>query len=954
MRSTTVTRRSALAFLAAFCLFGHSPSSAAPPAVCDLAGRWRFRADPADSGIALRWYARPLEDSLLLPGSMAGAGRGDDVSPATPWTGGIVDSSWFTSPRFARYREPGNIRLPFWLTPRHVYCGAAWYQRDVEIPQAWGGRRVVLFLERCHWESSVWVDSTPAGTCNSLAAPHVYDLSPLLSPGRHTLTIRVDNRIRDVMVGRNAHSVTDHTQTNWNGIIGRLELRAGSPLFIERCELFPDARARVFTVLVRLRNGTGRPQGGVLSLRLSGEGEGAGRTVALRRTVSADTLTVMRWWPLGPGAATWDEFHPSLYRCRASWAGDDTTLADEVEVTGGLRDVRVSGKSLTINGRPLFLRGTLDCAVFPLTGYPPMREAQWDSLLGIVRAWGLNHVRFHSWCPPEAAFASADKLGLYVQVECCTWCAVGDGTPIDRWLYDESERIVEAYGNHPSFCMMASGNEPSGAAMTSYLSGFVRHWKSRDARRLYTAAAGWPVIPESDYLSSMQPRIQVWGMGLGSIINARPPSTLFDWRDTVARYDRPVVAHETGQWCAYPSLGDIPKYTGVLRNGAYEIVRDDLAARGMEALAPAFLRASGALQALCYKADIEAALRTPGLAGFQLLGLMDFPGQGTAPVGLLNALAEEKGYITPLKFSEFCSATVPLARMAKFTYTTGEDFAARLEVAHFGPEPLRACTPSWTVTDGAGAVVARGTCPATDVPVGGGIPLGDVRVPLGKFRAPGLFHFTVSLGAAHNGWDFWVYPSQLPEVKGRHGVLVTRVLDERAVAVLRRGGRVLLTLPQETVPGAETRNIALGFSPIFWNTAWTRGQAPHTLGILCDSAHPAFRAFPASGHSDYQWWDAVTHATPLDIGSLPGLTPLVRVIDDWNTNRSLALAFDVRVGTGVLLVTGIDLLSGTGERPSARQLLYSFSAYLSGEHVHPALQADIALLRSIIGEPHGN
>ncbi|HTO93336.1 MAG TPA: beta-galactosidase, partial [Bacteroidota bacterium] len=883
MAPEQAARRLAAAALAVIGLCGAPVAAFAGDSVIDLSGRWRFIADPGDSGIAHSWFTRRFGDTVTLPGSMAVNGKGDEVTVATPWTGGIVDSSWFNAPRFVRYRRPGHIRLPFWLTPSRVYAGPAWYQRDVDVPRSWGGKRIVLFLERCHWESRVWVDSNAAGTRNSLGAPHVYDISALLVPGRHTVTVRVDNRIRDVDVGRNAHSVSDHTQTNWNGIIGRLELRAGSPVFIESCSLFPDARTRVFTVLVRLRNGTGRPQEGTLSFRLSRDGDAGGETVTLRRTVSADTLAVMRWWPLGAEARLWDEFHPSLYHLHAAWRGDDTAFADETDVCAGLRDVRTEGKAITVNGRPVFLRGTLDCAVFPGTGYPPMRVGEWESLLGTVRAWGMNHVRFHSWCPPEAAFVAADRLGLYLQVECGTWCRLGDGKPIDRWLEDESERVVAAYGNHPSFCMMAAGNEPSGAAMSPYLSRFVRYWKSKDSRRLYTAAAGWPQVPESDYLSSMQPRIQVWGMGLGSVINARPPSTMFDFRDTTDRYDRPIVAHETGQWCAFPSLADIPQYTGVLRNGAYEIVNDDLAAKGMASLAPSFLRASGALQVLCYKADIEAAMRTPGLAGFQLLGLMDFPGQGTAPVGLLNALAGEKGYVSPAKFNEFCSATVPLARIPKLVLVTEEEFTASLEVAHYGEDTLRECVPGWTVTDGAGRVVARGECPSHGISPGRNTSLGDVHIPLARLHAPGEFRFTLRVGTARNSWNFWVYPSRLPEARGRHPLLVTRTLDEKAESVLRSGGRVLLTLGGEAGAGRQAREIALGFSPIFWNTAWTRGQAPRTLGLLCDSAHPAFGAFPTSIHTDYQWWDPLTHATPIQVDSLGSLSPIIRVIDDWNT-----------------------------------------------------------------------
>jgi len=929
-----------------------SPAASPVPAdagTLDLSGIWRFRTDPADAGIRARWFCARLDDSVMLPGSMAENGRGGEVSVDTKWVGGIVDSSWFTDLRFARYRKPGGVRLPFWLTPRFVYAGAAWYQRDVDIPPRWSGSRIVLSLERAHWETRVWIDSLSAGTRNSLAAPHEYDVSESMSPGRHTITIRVDNRIGPIDIGRNAHSITDHTQTDWNGIIGRIELRSGSPVFIEDLRVFPDAGARVFTFVARLRNTTGRPQSGELSFFAEVPGSGMGFRKTTRRSIPADTLTVMSWYPLGEKALLWDEFHPDLYEVTAEWRGLDSLLQDRRSVTAGLRDFRAAGTGFTINGRPVFLRGTLDCVMFPLTGYPSMHEDAWDHLFDAVCAHGLNHVRFHSWCPPAAAFASADRHGVYLQVECGLWCRVGDGMPVDAWLVDESNRIVSAFGNHPSFCMMACGNELSGGNAAAFLGGVVGYWKHMDRRRVYTSGSGWPSAAESDYLSSMQPRIQLWGMGLRSIINSEPPSTRFDFRDTVSRYDRPVVAHETGQWCAYPDFSEIPRYTGVLRPGNYEIVRDDLQSQGMGNLDSLFVKSSGRLQALCYKADIEAALRTPGLAGFQLLGLHDFPGQGTAPVGILNDFSGGKGYISPEEFREFCSPTVPLARMDRLVYESTQTFRADLEVAHFGGSPLLHCAAAWSVTDTAGACIDSGRCPFRDIPAGSRTGLCHLDLSLKNFRAPGAYLFTVRVGNGKNSWRFWVFPSRLPRGRGSP-LLVTQSLDPAAAAVLEQGGRVLLTLRKGSVRKGRGGEIPLGFSTIFWNTAWTRGQAPHTLGILCDPAHPALASFPTSFHTDYQWWDALTHAEAMNIDSLPGIVPIIRVIDDWNRNRPLALAFEARVGRGSLIVCSIDLLNNGRHRPEARQLLYSLSEYARSNDFHPAAGVGIEALRGMIEE----
>ncbi|HTY58784.1 MAG TPA: beta-galactosidase [Bacteroidota bacterium] len=917
----------------------------------DLSGLWQFRMDPRDAGVRERWFLQKFDDSLRLPGSMAGSGKGDPASVGTKWVGGIVDSSWFTDARYAPYRKSGEVRLPFWLTQTRVYHGAAWYRREIDISPQWSGRRIVLSLERAHWETRLWVDSTEAGMRNSLAAPHEYDITPLISPGRHTITLRVDNRIGEIDVGSNAHSVTDHTQTDWNGIIGRIVLQSGSPVFIERLSVFPDAGSRVFTIVVRLRNTTGRPQSGELTFCAGPRGSAAGRTVVTRQTIAADTLTAMNWYPLGPDAPLWDEFQPNLYDVSVSWRGEESRMRDQRQVVSGLRDFRATPDGFTVNGRPTFLRGTLDCVLAPLTGYPSMSEDDWDREFDAICAYGLNHVRFHSWCPPEAAFASADRHGLYLQVECGAWCTVGDGRPVDAWLYDESRRIVDAYGNHPSFCMMAYGNEPSGRRMDEYLSGFVRYWKQRDGRRLYTAGAGWPVIPESDYLSKDKARIQVWGMGLTSIINRDPPSTQFDFRDTVNSYRRPIVAHETGQWCVFPDFREIPRYTGVLRAGNFEIIRDDLRSKGMEGLDSLFVQASGKLQALCYKADIEAAERTPRLAGFQLLGLHDFPGQGTAPVGVLNVFSEAKGYITPEEFSRFCSPTVPLARMKKLVYLNTEDFTADCEVSHFGPAPLVRCHPVWNVTDAKGNTVSSGACPVVDVPLGHCTPLGRVRVHLKGFPAPGMFRFELRVGERRNSWNFWVYPARIPRLRGGQGLLVTDRLDGDALSMLKRGGRVLLTL-RKCFPGAERgEDIALGFSTVFWNTAWTHGQPPHTLGILCDPAHPALASFPTSFHTDYQWWDLITHAQAVRLDSLPGVEPLIRVIDDWNRNRPLALAFEVRSGGGALLVSGIDLMTDIGHRPEARQLLYSLSSYMRGPRFRPVHALEIGTLLGFAPDP---
>lgn len=928
-------------------------SALRPQSSIDLSGPWKFQCDPHDEGTGESWFTRTLSGVIRLPGSMAEAGKGDDVAVDTKWIGSIVDSSYFTAKEYEPYRRPGNIKVPFWLNPVKHYTGAAWYQREVMIPASWEGCRITLFLERCHWETRFWIDSTDSGMRNSLASPHEYELPKDLRAGKHTLTLRVDNTIKDIDVGENAHSVSDHTQSAWNGIVGRIELRRRPLIRIADVRIFPDIRRRTARVSLLVRNETGRMARARVALSartLTGRPADHPKAAVHDLTVGGDSLSVEYTYEIGGGMLLWDEFRPNLYAMKLRLETPGGIVTDERNVQFGMREFTVEGTRFAVNGRPVFLRGTLECAIFPATGYPPTDVKEWRRIFRVARAHGLNHMRFHSWCPPEAAFDAADREGFYCYVECCAWSTVGNGSPFDDWLYQESERIVRTYGNHPSFCMMSYGNEPAGDAQAKFLGSFVRYWKEKDARRVYTAAAGWPQIPENDFHVSYEPRIQLWGAGLKSIINSEPPQTAFDFRDIIAKSDRPVVSHEVGQWCVYPNFDEIKKYTGVLVAKNFEIFRASLRAHGMEGLAHDFLLASGHLQVLCYKADIEAALRTPGMAGFELLDLHDFPGQGTALVGVLDAFWQEKGYISPARYSRFCNQTVPLARLKKRIFLAGERFSAGIEIAHFGPEVLRNATARWRIADRRGRTFRSGTFTRRDIPWGNTIPLGEVDVGLTGVDQPEKLNLEVSVRGFSNDWDFWVYPAE-----GDEGIdpalIVTRDLSDSVTLALRGGARVLLVVPGGAVRDEKGGKVAVGFSSIFWNTAWTKGQPPHTLGILCDPKDPSLERFPTENHTNYQWWDALTHAQVIDLTGFPaGFKPIVRMIDDWFTNRPLGLIFEAKVGKGKLLVSGIDLLRDRDQRVEARQLLSSLERYASGASFDPRQEVDISVIKNIFKE----
>ena len=911
----------------------------------DLSGKWRFAVDRSDQGVTGRWFETRLTDEVSLPGSMLTNGKGDPVNLQTPWVGSINDRSFFTSDFYAPYRTDDNFKIPTWLQPDLYYRGVAWYQRDVEIPASWSGKTVELQLERCHWETRVWVDGREAGMRNALGAPHNYDLTRYLTPGRHTLSIRVDNSIRTIDPGENSHSVSDHTQGNWNGMVGYMRLVTKNALHFSQVDVYPDVKTGVVRVRASVDNAGGTAARVTATFNLEGKQSACTFDVPAGAAGVQQEVTVA----LPEKVRLWDEFNPNLYRlsCRLQ-SGKDKV--DEREVTFGCRTWSVENGQLMLNGHPAFMRGALDCAAFPLTGYPPTDKKSWMRELRICRDHGINHIRFHSWCPPEAAFEAADELGMYFMIECSSWAnqstTIGDGGPLDAFIHNEAEAIVDAFGNHPSFCMMAYGNEPAGNGSGKYLADFVNYWRQRDARRLYTSASGWPNLPENDFLSDGSPRIQPWGAGLSSCINAQDPNTMYDWSSYAGRFKQPIISHEIGQWCVYPNFKEMKKYTGVYKPRNFEIFQETLEKNGMAQLADSFLLASGKLQTLCYKADIEAALRTPKFGGFQLLGLNDFPGQGTALVGSLDVFWEEKGYVSPEEYSRFCNALVPLARIPRLVMTNADTLRARIEVANFY-KAMEHPDATWRIRDTRGRELASGRLGIDQLPLGNGLAAGEVLWTLQSVTEPSQLNLEVTVAGYSNDWDFWVYPAQ-PEADGNTEVWLTDTLDARAMTRLEQGGKVLLSLRKGALSKDMGGDVAIGFSSIFWNTAWTARQPPHSLGILCNPKHPALAEFPTEYFSNYQWWDAMSHSGAIRFDRLSAdIQPIVRVIDDWVTARPLALLFEAKVGRGKLLISGIDFHADMGKRPAARQLLHSLKQYMQTDSFRPQVSLDAQAVRQL-------
>ncbi len=927
--------------------------------VMSLAGTWRFRLDPEGVGVDRKWFAEALEDSVALPGT--------------------TDTN-----RKGIFKDEQAVdrlsRVWYWKGP-------AWYQRDVEVPGAWKGRRITLVLERTK-TTRVWVDGRDCGTEDTLSAPQVFDLTAALAPGPHTISVLVDNA-KLPPVGP-AHAVDERTQSNWNGIIGRMELRATDPVWIEDAQVYPDAARKEARVRLVIGNIAGQPAAGHLdvaceSFNVASPARFAKLSVAVRAP-SRRTAVEFVYRP-GDTVPLWDEFHPALLRLdlRLTAEAGGRPCADARSVRFGMRDFKRDGQRLAINGRTVFLRGRLDCANYPLTGYPPMDRDGWRRILGILRAWGLNHVRFHSWCPPGAAFEAADELGFYLQPELpnkrsafnareSTEAAQRNidyldvpGADPNASLYDyavrESDLIFRQFGNHPSFVMYTLGNE---LGRTPAMYELVARFRGRDPRHLYAQGSNnmhWdPSYAEGDDFwvahktgkeSPVRGSLYAGDLAGGGHIYRRPPSTRVDYLDSIRNVPVPVIGHEIAEFQVTPDFREIEKYTGVLKARNLEIFRQRLKDANMLDLSHDFMRASGALAAICQREDIESALRTPGLAGFQWLDIMDFPGQGTALVGMLNVFMESKGIATPGAWRRFCCETVPLLRTEKFTWTTEEFFAGDVHIAHFGAADIPEARVDWRVGDAGASALASGALGPMTIRQGGVFPAGRIRAPLNRAHAPAKLNVTISIqGTAYlNRYDLWVYP---PEVDTRvpDGVCVTRRLDEATFRILADGGRVLLFPKLEEVK----HSVGGAFPTDFWcwpmfakgAIAQGRDPAPGTQGFLCDPRHPALADFPTEFHSNWQWWRIVTNARPIILDETPpGYRPIVHVIDNFARNHKLGLLFEARVGSGKLLVCASDLPS-LQDHPEARQLMRSLLRYVGSDGFRPTGSLDRETLERVL------
>lgn len=910
-------------YLILFLLWGVSQSSSAQK-MLDLSGNWGIALDSLEVGVKEQWYTKSFSDRLRLPGTTDLAGMGVPGSLAP------------------KLEKPQLLHL----TRKHSYVGAAWYTREITIPKEMANRPLNLFLERVMWKSRLWIDGKEvAMPQESLTTPHQFRIVDGLAAGKHILTLCIDNRKQhDISVNDLAHAYTNDTQIMWNGVLGRMELSVVPRVDIHHIAVYPDIKNKRIKVIAEITNIGKKSVKSELELQVTQpENHFSLEKKQAQVTLHEGKQTLEYDYPMGEDVKLWDEFSPDMYTLSLTCRSGKETVSKETAF--GMREIKGSQGILSVNGNRVFLRGTLECCIFPLTGTPPMTEEGWTKVFSVAKEWGLNHLRFHSWCPPQAAFKVADKMGFYVQVELPLWSlTVGEDEKTNQFLNQEFDHIIREYGNHPSFCLMSIGNELQ--PDFRFLNSMAKYMKEQDNRRLYTTTTftfekghGGHPEPEDEFFIT-QWTDNGWIRGQG-IFDQEPPCFNKDYSAATQEVKVPLISHEIGQYAVYPNLKEIDKYTGVLDPLNFKAVKRDLQQKGMYDKADRFLEASGKLAVQLYKEEIERAMKTPNFSGFQLLDLHDFPGQGTALVGLLDAFWDSKGVTDAFFFRQFCAPVVPLARFAKAVYSGDENFTASVEIANYSDRDINDRRINWKLNDSEGRNISQGVLSASAVQKGRITRLGEIYADLGKVKEAAKLTFEVSIeGTAwKNSWSVWVYPPIGSYDTG--GVVLTQSVDE-ALAALDKGRKVLLSPKAGQLEGLEGK-----FLPVFWSPVHFPKQAG-TMGLLCDPQHAALRHFPTDMHSDWQWWNLVKNSKVLIADSLPNIEPIVESVDNFANNRRLVSVFETNCGKGKLIVSAMDLLSDSNDKPEVKQLLYSLISYMNSASFTPKSRLGEADIKSFI------
>ncbi|MBO5940833.1 MAG: hypothetical protein J6R18_06545 [Kiritimatiellae bacterium] len=806
----------------------------------------------------------------------------------------------WTAKDFAHTLDPQQAHS---LVQEWQYAGKAVWTRTLELSAADCAVPLEIFLERVMWRSEVFWDGEPLGSCDSLAAPHIYKIpARLLAPGRHEIRFCIDNS-RFYNFSRQSHAYGPNMQAVWNGVIGKVSVRRSHPL----------RRARVFAAA---------PANGSLRVEVPEDFKVAPDSVYLEEMATLAVSPVdspvarkgfkMVELKLGQEPVYWNEFHPELYTLVLVDRSGDFTH----RIRFGFRTIGTDGYHLTLNGVKIFERGNVENANFAKDGIPWMEVEDWRKMLRTLKDEdGINAIRFHSWAPPAAAFAAADELGIIMHPEAGIWTdrwmfdadELGNGKPVDEFAKREMKAIADAFGNSPSYVSLSLGNE-LGNSNFETLDKWVAEHKKYDPRALCYASAARTVTASDDF--SLSARVP------GRVIAREKlfPHTDWDYEDLHRTVRVPTVFHEIGQWPVYPVWEELlSPFIGEMRPWNLSRHRDTAAKKNALRFQRQYHTASAKLNRLIYKEEVESFLRTPSCAGLQLLSVQDYTGQGEALVGWRDPFYDLKsGFKGMPPFSNVWGPVSFLARFPKFTYVAGETFRAKLQIRNLTEKPIEKGTGFFYTIAGKRTGFAL---PATIAP--GSV---ETVAEVERVLDDSMTKRRQTLRFGGNEWNFWVYPK---EESARLPSGVVETSDPKVMrAAIADGATVLYS-------GASFNSAEGRFKPVYWSAHWfpVRSVTSAALGTWFDVRHPALAGFVTDDFTDWQWYSLAQGATIHELKGLPeDYCPIALSVNDFHFSEFTSTMFEALVGKGRLFVCGYNLSAMT---PEAKRLRASVVSYLA-------------------------
>lgn len=348
------------------------------------------------------------------------------------------------------------------------YIGDAIYQRDFDSPALASGQLVRLHFDAVYYQASVWLNGRKLGVHEGGYTPFEFDATHVLKAGKNHLLVEVNNTptLSTIPALATSHGSRDYPPygaaegegiVGWmpyGGIVRPVSLIISNPVYLRNMKIdaAPDlARhtARI-TVHVWVHNG------GSTSKQVSVRGTAAGLDIRFPSiTVKNGADTETQWTGMLDNVHLWDVRDPFLY---------DATLkvpGDQLSTRFGVREIRVHGTELLLNGKPVHLFGANRVSEDPVEG---LRES--DAIIqrdmSDMLACNMRMMRIAHYPQAPALLDYADAHGMLLIAEAGNWnmSAWQMADPGIRALWQKQMKdMMEQDWNHPSVIAWSVGNE---------------------------------------------------------------------------------------------------------------------------------------------------------------------------------------------------------------------------------------------------------------------------------------------------------------------------------------------------------------------------------------------------------------------------------------------------------------------------------------------------------------